>query len=81
MEKLSDFWTGEGVGPRTKCPGHRRGYLWKQRHSCRDGARCPHCNKVKAEDLAASGMRSIRCDQMMAGEPASKPPGPELVKA
>jgi hypothetical protein len=36
---------------------------------------------VKAGDLAAIGMRSIRCDQMMAGEPANKPLGPELVKA
>jgi hypothetical protein len=36
---------------------------------------------VKAEDLAASGMRSIKYDQMMAGQSANKPPSTELVKA
>src|ERR1700722_9161636 len=43
---------------------------------------CPHCNKgIRTEDLAASGMRSIKYDQMLASEPVNKPPEPELVKA
>jgi hypothetical protein len=86
VERLLGGVIGFVVPGRVLITGHfvrsqRWGYLWIRRHSCRDGARCPHCNKVKAEDLAASGMRSVRCDQMMAGEPANKPPGPELVKA
>jgi hypothetical protein len=43
---------------------------------------CPHCNRgVNAEDLAASGMRSIKYDEMLAGEPANKAAPPELVKS
>jgi hypothetical protein len=42
---------------------------------------CPHCNRgVRAEDLAASGMKSIKYDQIRAGQSANKPPGPELVE-